>query len=134
MTLQQLYCFESIARNLSFSKASSELFISQPAVTHHLRNLEKELNVTLIIRDKHSVILTEAGTRFLLEVNDILAQLETAKQTIQGTPSCLNICILDLKIPLISTGFTKYFPVFMNCTGMYVSSVPMSLSKRPPFI
>lgn len=83
MTLQQLYCFESIARNLSFSKASSELFISQPAVTHHLRNLEKELNVTLIIRDKHSVILTEAGTRFLLEVNDILAQLETAKQTIQ---------------------------------------------------
>ena len=84
MTLQQLYCFESIARNLSFSKASSELFISQPAVTHHLRNLEKELNVTLIIRDKHSVILTEAGTRFLLEVNDILAQLETAKQTIQG--------------------------------------------------
>ncbi len=87
MTLQQLYCFESVARNLSFSKASSELFISQPAVTHHLRNLEKELDVTLVIRDKHSVILTEAGTRFLLEVNDILAQLETAKQTIQGNSS-----------------------------------------------
>ena len=84
MTLQQLYCFESVARNLSFSKASDELFISQPAVTHHVQNLEKELNTTLILRDKHSVILTEAGTRFLLEVNDILSQLEHAKQTIQG--------------------------------------------------
>ncbi len=84
MTLQQLYCFESVARNLSFSKASDELFISQPAVTRHVQNLEKELNVTLVLRDKHSVILTEAGTRFLLEVNDILAQLENAKQTVQG--------------------------------------------------
>lgn len=84
MTLQQLYCFESVGRNLSFSKASSELYISQPAVTHHIRNLEKELETTLIIRDKHSVVLTETGTRFLLEVNDILAQLENARQTIQG--------------------------------------------------
>ncbi len=84
MTLQQLYCFESVARNLSFSKASAELYISQPAVTHHIRNLEKDLGVTLIIRDKHSVSLTEAATRFLLEVNDILAQLEAARQSIQG--------------------------------------------------
>ncbi len=84
MTLQQLYCFESVARNLSFSKASEELFISQPAVTHHIHNLEKELETTLIIRNKHSVTLTEAGTRFLLEINDILAQLENAKQSVQG--------------------------------------------------
>ncbi len=53
--------FMSVAENLSFSKAAEELFISQPAVTKHIKELESKLNVTLFNRKSNRIYLTEAG-------------------------------------------------------------------------
>lgn len=56
--------FYHVATNSSISKASQKLMISQPAVTWHLKNLESNLGITLFIRTKKGVKLTEEGSIF----------------------------------------------------------------------
>lgn len=53
--------FLTVAENLSFSKAAEELFISQPAVTNHIKALESKLNVALFERKGNKIFLTKAG-------------------------------------------------------------------------
>lgn len=53
--------FLSVAEKLSFSKAAEELFISQPAVTNHIKSLEDKLNITLFERKGNRIYLTKAG-------------------------------------------------------------------------
>lgn len=61
MDINQLTSFVSVVKNLSFTKAASELFISQPTVSSHIKNLEQDLNKQLIIRSTKSLIVTEYG-------------------------------------------------------------------------
>lgn len=56
--------FYHVAVNGSISKAAQKLLISQPAVTWHLQNLESNLGITLFIRTKKGVKLTEEGEMF----------------------------------------------------------------------
>lgn len=56
--------FYYVAINGSISKASEKLLISQPAVTWHLKNLESNLGVTLFIRTRKGVKLTDEGAIF----------------------------------------------------------------------
>ncbi|MCG8581304.1 MAG: LysR family transcriptional regulator [Bacteroidales bacterium] len=53
--------FLAVAENLSFSKAAGELFISQPAVTKHIKELENKYKVDLFERKGNKIVLTEAG-------------------------------------------------------------------------
>lgn len=53
--------FLSVAEKLSFSKAAEMLFISQPAVTKHIKELENRLNTALFKRAGNKVYLTKAG-------------------------------------------------------------------------
>jgi len=53
--------FLAVAENLSFSKAAEELFISQPAVTKHIKELENKYKVDLFERKGNKIILTEGG-------------------------------------------------------------------------
>lgn len=53
--------FIAVAENLNFSKAAEELFISQPAVTKHIKELESKLNIALFERKGNKVYLTKAG-------------------------------------------------------------------------
>ena len=63
--LDKIHTFLIINKELSFSKASKILGISQPAVTQQIRILEKYLGVTLFERKKNGVILTKDGQNFL---------------------------------------------------------------------
>ena len=53
--------FIAVAENLSFSKAAEELYISQPAVTKHIKELESKLNIALFERRGNKIFLTKAG-------------------------------------------------------------------------
>jgi len=50
MDIHQLRIFASVYRNRSFSRASEQLFISQPTISEHIKNLEKSLGCTLFDR------------------------------------------------------------------------------------
>lgn len=57
----RLKVFLSVAKNLSFTKASQELFVSQPAITKHIQELETCYQVRLFDRQGGKIELTQAG-------------------------------------------------------------------------
>jgi DNA-binding transcriptional LysR family regulator len=68
----RLRVFHSVAHNLSFTKASNELFITQPAITKHIRALEEEFGLKLFDRVGNKIILTKAGETLLAYTDQIL--------------------------------------------------------------
>ncbi len=75
----RLKVFESVARNLSFTKSSRELFISQPAISKHIQELETQYRTRLFERMGNRISLTDSG-RLLMEhaqrILDEYARLE----------------------------------------------------------
>lgn len=65
MTLQQLLYAVKIAETKSMNKAAIELFISQPALSSAIHELEEELNLEIFIRNQRGVIVTTEGENFL---------------------------------------------------------------------
>lgn len=70
----RLNVFVEVARHLSFTKAARELFISQPAITKHIQELENIYKVQLFNRIGGKISLTPQGEIFLKHTNEILAQ------------------------------------------------------------
>ena len=66
MTLTQLNYFITIAETKSLNKAAEQLYVSQPSLTNAMKELEKELGITLFFRSGRGVTLTNDGTEFLL--------------------------------------------------------------------
>lgn len=57
----RLKAFRSVATHLSFTKAAEELFVSQPSISKHVQELEKEYGVQLFNRIGNRIQLTQAG-------------------------------------------------------------------------
>lgn len=68
----RLRVFQSVAKNLSFTKASQELFISQPAITKHIKELELTYEARLFDRCGGHISLTDAGLLLLQHTERIL--------------------------------------------------------------
>ena len=61
----RLKVFQSVAKNLSFTKASQELFVSQPAITKHIQELEAYYQTRLFDRQGSKISLTKSGELLL---------------------------------------------------------------------
>jgi DNA-binding transcriptional LysR family regulator len=70
--LNALRAFESAGRHLSFTRAGEELHVTQAAISHQIKALESWLDMTLFKRLNRTILLTEAGQRYLLAVRDAL--------------------------------------------------------------
>lgn len=69
----RLKVFHSVATNLSFTKASKELFISQPAISKHIHELEVQYKTPLFDRVGSHIGLTHAGELLLSHTKQLLA-------------------------------------------------------------
>ena len=76
MTLTQLNYFITIAEVKSINKAAEQLYVSQPSLTSAVRELEKELGITLFYRSGRGVTLTNDGSEFLLYARQLIGQYE----------------------------------------------------------
>jgi len=69
----RLKVFYTVAKRLNFTKAASELFITQPAVTNHIHELEEEYKVNLFNRSGNKISLTAAGEVLLKHAEKIFS-------------------------------------------------------------
>ncbi len=82
LTLRQLRVFESVATYLSFTRAAQTLFLTQPAVSMQIKQLEGQLGVALFEQVGKIIHLTETGKEVLLYARNVNRQLEELEQLV----------------------------------------------------
>ena len=76
--LNALKAFEAAARHLSFTRAAEELFVTQAAISHQIKALEEYLGIKLFRRKNRSLLLTEEGQGYFLDIKDIFTSISEA--------------------------------------------------------
>ena len=84
LTLRQLAVFESVARHLSYTRAADEMYLSQPAVSMQIRQLEDAVGLPLFERLGRKIHLTEAGREFYHYAHLIGRQLKEAEEVLEA--------------------------------------------------
>ena len=88
MDFKQIEAFVNVVRYKSFSKAADATFFTQPTISTHIRNLEKELGVKLLDRKSRVVEMTPQGSKFYkyaVEMINARAQAFDALNDINGS-------------------------------------------------
>ena len=138
MTERQLECFLSLARTLSFSETASQLHLTQPAVSQQIRALEEYVGVPLLLRSKHGVALTPAGTAFYSDAQDLMNQRKLmclrARSSASSYHSLLSIsCMMPLtRMPDILKCFHQQHPdILININPLEQNTLnPYSFYNR----
>lgn len=99
MDLDQLFYFQIVSKHQSFTKASEELNLSQPALSRSILRLEEEIGVPLFERKSRGVVLNQYGKVFLKYTNQVLSEVKEAKQKIHD--------MVDPNHGIISLGFIQ---------------------------
>jgi aminoethylphosphonate catabolism LysR family transcriptional regulator len=89
MNLFQLRAFDAVAREGSFTKAAARLFISQPAVTGHVKALEDHYQITLLRRTARRVELTEEGIKLAAITRAMFGMAEEAQALLEANRQLL---------------------------------------------
>ena len=100
ITLRQLKVFEAVARLLSYSKAASELHLTQPAVSMQVRSLEESIGLPLTEQMGKRIFLTEAGREVFHYSHNIAELLTDMEAVLTGLKSLEGG---NLKIAVAST-------------------------------
>lgn len=130
MELRQLRYFIAVAERLSFSKAALHLHLTVPPLSRQVRQLEEELGVSLFIRDRRRVMLTDAGRELLTEARLLVAQTERISNCVRltqaGEVGSLKMGIgfgLGERISPVLVEYSKKFPrVEVHCRDLFSSS------------
>lgn len=103
MELRHLRYFRAVATLLNYSRAAEQLQVGQPTLSRQVKDLEDEIGVQLLERNRAHVKLTDAGRLFLAQVDKLLAQVEiaveTARDTRSGADGKLIICT-EWRVPI----------------------------------
>lgn len=83
LSLDLLRGFEAAARNLSFTRAAAELYVTQSAVSRQVKAVEDHLGVALFVRRHRALLLTEAGHELYRATAQALRQLSDAAAKIR---------------------------------------------------
>jgi len=82
ITFRQLQIFDAVARNLSFTRASEELHLTQPAVSMQIKQLERSVGLPLFEQLGKKIYLTEVGQEFSRYASAIATQLAELEQVV----------------------------------------------------
>lgn len=122
ISLRQLHYLEVLSRNLHFGHAAKECFISQPALSVQIKELETTLGLKLFERGKSGVIITNEGIEIVRRARKVLnavADLEDFAKGSTGMAGTLRIgiiptiapYILPHLLPLLSESFPQMEPL-----------------------
>ena len=93
--LSALRAFEAAARHLNFTLAAAELYVTQAAISHQVRQLEQWLGLRLFGRRGHALTITAPGRSYLAEITVALDRIASATARVQqGIEGPLRITVL----------------------------------------
>jgi LysR family glycine cleavage system transcriptional activator len=82
--LAALLAFEATARHQSFTRAATELKLTQTAISHRIKELESLLSVQLFTRKQNATRLTDEGRTYLECIRPALAQIAAATESVSS--------------------------------------------------
>ncbi len=149
LTFRQLSVFESVARNLSFSRAAEEMHLTQPAVSMQIRQMEDNIGIPLFEQIGKRIFLTEAGREVyqysrsmaqqIRELDSILSELKGLKR------GRLNIAVVSTAnyfAPQLLAEFCSQYPsiqVSLNVGNretvlrqLHDNEIDLAILGRPP--
>jgi DNA-binding transcriptional LysR family regulator len=129
MELRHLRYFCSVATHQSFTLAARHLHVSQSGVSGQVRDLEREIGVKLLYRNRREVSLTPEGAVFFREAQEILAHAERAMElTVLASRGQLG----KLTIGLCGPATAPFLPRFIRNFRKRQSGVDLALKDIDP--
>jgi len=118
MELHQLEYVVAVAKFQSFSRAASEINITQSSLSQQIKKLENELGIRLFERTTRTVKMTNAGNAFLPHAQKILLEIDQSRSTIQEylsvTRGHIKLGVLPVighfRLTSLLANFQKSFP------------------------
>ena len=118
MDIKTLRYFVTVVEELNISRAAEKLNMSQPPLSAQIRNLERELETTLLIRGKRGLKVTESGRLLYRRAKEILSLVEKAESEIlsmsKGMGGTISLGLVEGTAPDIAgswfSGFYKMHP------------------------
>jgi len=136
-------CLSTIFDEENMTRASKTLYISQPVLTYHIRELEKELGIKIFVKGKGSIKFTKEG-RFLVHyAKNMLAELKNLKSGLHNmkqpeneiVPLAVGETFSHVELPDILTKFHQSHPnIRFNVTPINPDSILDSLSNADSYI
>jgi LysR family glycine cleavage system transcriptional activator len=83
-SLKAIKTFQIAARHTSFAVAADELCITPSAVSHQIKTLETQLGLPLFSRSARALALTDAGARYLEQIDDLFTRLESVTEQLRA--------------------------------------------------
>jgi LysR family transcriptional regulator, glycine cleavage system transcriptional activator len=83
-SLKAIKTFQIAARHSSFAVAADELCITPSAVSHQIKTLETQLGLPLFSRGARALALTDAGARYLEQIDDLFTRLESVTEQLRA--------------------------------------------------
>ncbi len=116
-TLKQIQTFMEVARQRSVSKAAERLFVTQPAVSMQIRQLEDAFGLALIEPQGRNIQLTHAGQAFLAHATAAIGQFKDLEAAMaehvglkKGRMDLAVVSTAKYFIPMLLVHFNKLFP------------------------
>lgn len=126
----RLVAFLRVAETLNFSEAARQLCIAQPAVSRHVKELEKAIGARLFDRTGRGVALTEVGTRLVRHARSLIAAAQRWEEAVENVRG---VYAGDLKLAA-SPGWVrillKAIEAFAEARPMVAVGLTMAPSKR----
>ncbi|MEK5040462.1 LysR family transcriptional regulator [Sporosarcina sp. FSL K6-3457] len=113
MTLQQLKYALEVASKGSMNEAAKSLFISQPSLSNAIKELEKEIKITIFIRTNRGVTVSNEGAEFLGYARQVLQQFNMLEEKYMSEkPAKQHFCISTQHYTFAANAFVELVKEF----------------------
>ena len=114
MRMEQLRCLVDIAQTGSLTSTAQRLFVSQQAISKSMKQLEKELDIEILVRTNMGVRITPEGQKVVEFARIVLAEEEKLHQDLRNLPRTVREQMLQVKICSASAVTNIVLPNVIN--------------------
>lgn len=125
---RHLRYFITVAEELHFRKAAKKLYITQPALSRQIQQLEEYIGAPLLFRDKRNVELTKSGEYLLDEAHFLLKHLDFVQQNINHIDSGK---AGELRIGFVGSAMQSVIPDLLKQINKKYPSIHAVLTELP---